>query len=244
MTIYNPQLAELMNNIKNPPKAPTLKTFRDICDGMRTTHDFFILQKEKFEQIYSDTAKSGKFSSAGLKEMRNEFESNFTPIANDIREMFSKEIEKWKAEEQKNAYAVVNKAPTDEQARLLEVVFRRDKVTQAEIEMYAKNFGDNYACASAFRDFAKNKGFYVVYSDFESAEDRIEAIEKASDYLNDMLKGIDRPTTEEYKYMCFFGSDDNGNIYAGSRITAFSDILDKDTAFKPQKVEVSPITED
>ena len=244
MTIYNPQLAELMNNLKNPPKVPSLRTFNDICGAMRTTHDFFILKKEQFEQIYSDAVRSGKLTAAGLKEMKEEFEKALNPMVTTFQNLISQEIEKWKVEEQKNAYAVVNKAPTEEQARLLEVIMKRDKVSQPEIEMWAKQFGDNYACSCAFRDFAKNKGFIVAYSDFTDAEERIAIIEDAYEYLRKMLPAINHANDSSYQAMAFFGVDENGEHYQRSAAAQFAEILDRDSTFKPQTIAVSPISEE
>ncbi|MCR5489551.1 MAG: hypothetical protein K6F03_05750 [Saccharofermentans sp.] len=242
MTIYNPQLAELMNAVKNPPTIPALKSFGEICKAMRTAHDFYMLHVEQFEKIYSDTARAGKLTTAGLKEMRAEFEGAIMPVISKTRDMISNEIEKWKEAELHNTYATVNKAPTEEQARLLEVVLKKDSVSQAELEMLARNFGDNYSCACAFRDFAKKKGYMVAFSDFTDAEDRITDINGAYDYLNNMLAEIHKPSNSSYNLMAFYRTDENGESYEGSLARAYTEALDTDSTFKPQKIEVTPIS--
>lgn len=243
MTIFNPMLAELMSKLKTPPVIPTLRNFSDICGAMRNTHDFFMYQNEQFNTIYSNAVKEGKLTSAGLADMKKEFESAYNQVFNTMRDLIANEIKKWKDAEQKNVYAVVNKAPTEEQARLLEVVCRRQEISQAEVELWAKQFGDNYACSCAFRDFAKNKGFYVAYSNFTNAEERITAIEDATEYLNKMLSVINQSKESSYSAMAFYGVDENGKSYEGSLAHHYAEILEGDSAFKPQTIKIKPIRE-
>lgn len=242
MTIFNPELVELMNEIKKPPMIPTLKSFSEIVDAMRTTHAVLMINRTKFEQIYADAVKSGKLSASGLREMKEEFESAYNSSTKLFRDLLSSEIDKWKNQEQNNAFEVVNKAPSDEQSRALDAIVKRETVSQAEIELWAKNFEDNYLCASAFRDFAKSKGFYVFYSDFTDAEERIKAITDSYERLNSMLKSINQLNNDmSYLALSFYGTDENGNYFKGWSDN-YSAVLDSDSTFKPKTIKVEPIS--
>jgi hypothetical protein len=244
MRTYNPQLAELMSEIDKTPIIPTLRTFGDIVNALRNTHAILMVARDKFESIYSEAVRGGKYSSAGLRDMKEDFEETYKSVADKFIDLISGEIEKWKSQEQKNTYAIVSKAPTEEQARSLSVILTRENISQAEIELWAKSFGDNYACSCSFRDFAKNKGYLVIYSDFTDAEERIEIIEDAYQKLRDMLQNIKTPDNESYKLMVFYGMDNNtGEFFSGTWVDEYIRILDSDTTFKPQTIEIKPISD-
>lgn len=244
MRTFNPQLAELMSELEKSPLNTTLRTFADIVAYMRSTHDIFMLAREKFEKIYSEAVRSGKFTIAGLKDQKEDFENAYHSLCKKFVDILSSEIDKWKSQEQRNAYEVVSKAPTDEQARSLEVIIKRENISQAELEMWAKKFGDNYICSCAFRDYAKRMGYIVLYSDFTDAEERIEVIEDAYAKLQDMLKNISIPENGNYNLLLFYGTNESGNYYSGTWVENYTSILDADSTFKPQKIEVKPITEE
>lgn len=244
MRTFNPQLAELMSELEKSPLNTTLRTFADIVAYMRNTHALLMINREKFERIYSDAVRSGKFTVAGLQDQKEDFEDAYKSLSKKFADIISSEIDKWKSQEQKNAYAVVSKAPTDEQARSLEVILKRDTISQAELEMWAKNFSDNYICSCAFRDYAKRMGYIVLYSDFTDAEERIEVIEDAYAKLQDMLKNISIPENGKYNLLLFYGTNESGNYYSGTWAENYTSILDADSTFKPQKIEVKPITEE
>ena len=246
MRTFNPQLAELMEEIDKTPTISTLRTFADIVNAMRGTHDFLMVARNKFERIYSDAVKGGKYTTAGLRDMKEDFEDAYKSVAKKFTDILLSEIDKWKSKEQRNTFDVVSKAPTDEQAKILNVVLKRESISQAEIEMWAKHFSDNYVCSCSFRDYAKNKGYIVVYSDFTDAEERIETVEKAYNYLKDLIHSIN--TTDEnlsYPHLVFYGkSDETGEHFANTFVDDYIRILDSDTTFKSQTIEVKPITED
>ena len=244
MRTFNPQLAELMSELEKSPLNTTLRTFADIVAYMRNTHALLMINREKFERIYSDAVRSGKFTVAGLQDQKEDFEEAYKSLSKKFADIISSEIDKWKSQEQKNAYAVVSKAPTDEQARSLEVILKRDTISQAELEMWAKNFSDNYICSCAFRDYAKRMGYIVLYSDFTDAEERIEVIEDAYAKLQDMLKNISIPENGNYNLLLFYGTNESGKYYSGTWAENYTSILDADSTFKPQKIEVKPITEE
>lgn len=244
MRTFNPQLAELMSELEKSPLNTTLRTFADIVAYMRSTHALLMISREKFERIYSDAVRSGKFTVAGLQDQKEDFEDAYKSLSKKFADIISSEIDKWKSQEQKNAYAVVSKAPTDEQARSLGVILKRDTIIQAELEMWAKKFSDNYICSCAFRDYAKRMGYIVLYSDFTDAEERIEVIEDAYAKLQDMLKNISIPENGNYNLLLFYGTNESGNYYSGTWAENYTSILDADSTFKPQKIEVKPITEE
>lgn len=245
MRTYNPQLAELMSELEKSPLHATLRTFADIVSYIRTTHEFLMMSRDKFESIYNDALRSGKYTTAGLKDMQADFEDAFKPYCNKFTDMIASEIDTWKSQEQKNAYAVVSKAPTDEQARSLEVILKREHISQAELEMWAKNFSDNYICSCAFRDYAKRMGYLIIYSDFTDAEERIEAIEDAYKKLENMLNNINVSERGNYNLMLFYGMNESGEYYSGTWVDEYIKILDSDSTFKgTQKIEVKPISED
>ena len=244
MRTFNPQLAELMSELEKSPLNTTLRTFADIVSYMRSTHGLLMINREKFERIYSDAVRSGKFTVAGLQDQKEDFEDAYKSLSKKFADIISSEIDKWKSQEQRNAYEVVSKAPTDEQARSLEVIIKRENISQAELEMWAKNFSDNYICSCAFRDYAKRMGYIVLYSDFTDAEERIEVIEDAYAKLQDMLKNISIPENGKYNLLLFYGTNESGNYYSGTWAENYTSILDADSTFKPQKIEVKPITEE
>lgn len=242
MRLYDPELASILENLTKEPIIPTLRTFADIVRTMRETREFLVYQLDNFKALYSKKEKSGKLTKAGLEDMKADFNEAFNPYMSFMKSLISREIDNWKDREQKNVFAVINKAPTDEQARQLEAILKREKISRAELEMWAKGFSDNYLCASAFRDFAEKKGYQIIYSDFTDADDRLEDINNAYEYLNNMLS-IVGATETSYTLLCFYGTDENGNSYDGSMVKAFTERLDRDTTFKAQKIEVKPITE-
>ena len=242
MRMYYPQLAELLGTLENPPRVTAFRSFGEIVSAMRTTRDFIRMGKEKFEKIRSDAVKSGKLTQAGLNDLKADFEDAYIPMSDFLRKGLLTEIDAWKERELKNAFAIVNKAPTDDQVRKLEVILKRDGILQSEVEMWAKEFGDNYLCASAFRDYAKRMGYFLIYSDFTDADERIEAINEAYQYLNEMLSIINKDDSS-YKSLAFYGTDANGNSYEGSAAEQFTKILDADPTFKPQKIEVKLIAD-
>lgn len=244
MRTFNPQLAELMSELEKSPLNTTLRTFADIVAYIRNTHALLMINREKFERIYSDAVRSGKFTVAGLQDQKEDFEDAYKSLSKKFADIISSEIDKWKSQEQRNAYAVVSKAPTDEQARSLEVILKRDTISQAELEMWAKSFSDNYICSCAFRDYAKRMGYLVLYSDFTDAEERIEVIEDAYAKLQDVLKNISIPENGNYNLLLFYGTNESGNYYSGTWAENYTSILDADSTFKPQKIEVKPITEE
>ena len=245
MRTYNPQLVALMEELGKKPTIPTLRTFGDIVKGMRSTHDFVMLARSKFENIYSEAVRGGKYTTAGLRDMKEDFEEFYLSLAKRCSDFISEELEKWKSAEQRNTYAIVSKAPTDEQAKILNVILTRDNISLAEVEMWAKHFGDNYACSCSFRDYAKKNGYMVIYSDFTDAEERIETIEKAYDYLKDLLRSIN--TSDEYlsyPQLVFYGkSSETGEHFNNTYVDEYISILDSDTTFKPQTIEVKPISD-
>ena len=243
MRLFDPELAKILENLDKEPIIPAFKSFADIVTAMRQTHEYLMLQKERFEKLYSEKSHSGKLTKSGLDDFRADFNDAFMPYMSFVRDAIRKEIENWKDREQKNVFAVTNKAPTDDQAKQLEVILKREKISKAELEMWAKNFGSNYLCASAFRDFAEKKGYQIIYSDFTDADDRLTDIENAYEYLNTMLSGIMQPEHSSYNLLAFYGTDENGNSYEGSLAAAYTKALDRDTTFKAQKIEVKPITE-
>jgi len=243
MRTYHPQLAELLSEIEKVPVMPTLRTFGEIVNFMRGNHLLFLQARSKFESIYSNAVQSGKYSTAGLRDIKEDFENTHLSVVKKFQDLILGEIEKWKSNEQRNTFEIVSKAPTEEQSRSLDAVLKRENITKAEIEMWSKNFGDNYACACAFRDFAKKKGFDVVYSDFTDAEERIETIDNAYNYLKDLVKCIN--TTNEnlsYPQLVFYGTNENMEHYKGTWVDDYIRVLDSDSTFKPQKIEVKPIT--
>ena len=242
MRLFDPELAKILENLDKEPIIPAFKTFADIVTAMRQTHEYLMLQKERFEKLYSEKSHSGKLTKSGLDDFRADFNDAFVPYMSFVRDAIRKEIENWKDREQKNVFAVTNKAPTDDQAKQLEVILKREKISKAELEMWAKNFGSNYLCASAFRDYAKRMGYFLIYSDFMDADERIEAINEAYQYLNEMLSIINKDDSS-YKSLAFYGTDANGNSYEGSAADQFTKILDADPTFKPQKIEVKLIAD-
>ena len=102
---YHPQLAELMNEIDKIPVIPTLRTFGEIVNSMRNTHDVLMVARGKFENIYSEAVKSGKYTTAGLRDMKEDFETAYRSITTKFEDLILSEIEKWKSLEQKNTYA-------------------------------------------------------------------------------------------------------------------------------------------
>ena len=242
MRMYYPQLAELLGTLENPPRVTAFRSFGEIVDAMRTTKDFLKIAQDNFEKIRSDAVKSGKLTQAGLNDLKADFDDAFIPLSDFMRTGLLKEIDAWKERELKNAFAIVNKAPTDDQVRKLEVILKRDGILQSEVEMWAKEFGDNYLCASAFRDYARRMGYFLIYSDFTDADERIEAINEAYKYLNEMLSIISQDNST-YKSLAFYGTDENGNSYEGSAAEQYTKILDADPTFKPQKIEVKLIAD-
>ena len=143
-------------------------------------------------------------------------------------------------------YAIVSKAPTDEQAKILNVILTRDDISQAEIELWAKNFADNYACSCSFRDFAKKNGYMVIYSDFTDAEERIQTVDKAYNYLKDLVHSINTSNENlSYPQLVFYGTDsDTGEHFSNTYVDEYIRVLDSDTTFKAeQKIEVKPISQ-
>lgn len=243
---YHPQLAELMSEIDKTPIIPTLRTFGEIVKAMRNTHDVLMVARGKFENIYSEAVKSGKYTTAGLRDMKEDFENAYMSITTKFEDLILSEIEKWKSLEQKNTYAVVSKAPTEEQTRSLNVILTRDDISQAEIELWAKNFSDNYACSCSFRDFAKKKGFMVYYSDFTDVEERIQTMDKAYNYLKELVHNINTADNNlNYPQLVFYGTDkDTGEHYSNTYVDEYIRVLDSDSTFKTQKIEVSQIIGD
>ena len=243
MRMYNPQLAELLGTLENPPKVSTFKTFGEIVDAMRTTRAFLKVGKDKFKEIRADAIKGGKLTKSGLDDLQADFNDAFNPLYDFMRTGLLKEIDNWKERELKNAFAIVNKAPTDDQVRKLEVILKRDGILQSEVEMWAKEFGDNYLCASAFRDYAKRMGYILIFSDFTDADERIQVINEAYNYLTEMLSVINSEESS-YKLLAFYGTNENGESYDGSAAKTYTEILDADPTFKPQKITVKPITDE
>lgn len=246
MRTYNPQLAELMGELEKKPNLPkALNSFGDIVDAMRTTHSFAMIARSRFEKIYSEAVHGGKYTIAGLRDMKEDFEDFYKSLISSMTDFISEEIEKWKGKEQRNTYAVVSKAPSDEQSKLLNVILTRDNISLAEVELWAKHFGDNYVCSCSFRDYAKKLGYMVIYSDFTDAEERIETIEKAYTYIKDLVRSINTSDDNlSYPHLVFYGTDDNGDYYANTYVDDYIKILDADTTFKEQKIEVKPISKD
>ena len=242
---YHPQLAELMSEIDKTPIIPTLRTFGEIVNAMRNTHDVLMIARGKFENIYSEAVKSGKYTTAGLRDMKEDFETAYLSVASKFVDLILSEIEKWKSSEQKNTYAVVSKAPTDEQTRSLSVILTRENISQSEIELWAKSFSDNYACSCSFRDFAERKGYQVVYSDFTDVEERIQTIDKAYTYLKELVRNINTSDNNmNYPQLVFYGTDsDTGEHYSNTYVDEYIRVLDSDSTFKAeQKIEVKPIS--
>lgn len=239
---YNPQLAELMNELEKKPNLPTtLKTFGDIVSAMRTTHSFAMTARSRFEKIYSEAVHGGKYTMAGLRDMKEDFEDFYKSLTTSLTDFISEEIEKWKGKEQRNTYAVVSKAPSDEQAKLLNAILTRNNISLAEVELWAKHFGDNYVCSCSFRDYAEKLGYLVIYSDFTDAEERIETVEKAYTYVKDLLRSINTADKDlSYPQLVFYGIDeDTGTNYANTYVDDYICILDSDSTFKAdQKIEV------
>jgi len=246
MRTFNPQLAELMSELDKVPLKTSLRTFGEIVNAMRTTHAFLMVASDKFQGIYNDAVNSGKYTASGLRDQKEDFENAYKPYCKRFTNMLSEEIDRWKSREQKNAYEVVSKAPSEEQARSLSVILSREDMSQAEMEMWAKNFGDNYICSCAFRDYAKKLGYIVLYSDFTDAEERINIIEDAYERLEDMLSCINASEKGNYKLLVFYGTSDNtGEYFSGTWVDEYTEILDKDATFKAdQKIEVRPMTEE
>lgn len=242
---YHPQLAELMNEIDKTPVIPTLRTFGEIVNTTRNSHDVLMVARGKFENIYSEAVKSGKYTTAGLRDMKEDFETAYFSVASKFVELILSEIEKWKSSEQKNTYAIVSKAPTDEQAKLLNVILTRDNISLAEVELWAKQFGDNYVCSCSFRDYAKKLGYLVIYSDFTDAEERIETIENAYNYIKDLVRSINTSNENlNYPQLVFYGTDEaTGEHYSNTYVDDYIRILDSDSTFKPQEIKVAPITD-
>lgn len=242
---YHPQLAELMSEIDKTPVIPTLRTFGEIVNAMRNSHDVLMIARGKFENIYSEAVKSGKYTTAGLRDMKEDFESAYMSITKRFVELILSEIEKWKSLEQKNTYAIVSKAPSDEQAKLLNVILTRDNISLAEVELWAKQFGDNYVCSCSFRDYAKKLGYLVIYSDFTDAEERIQTIENAYTYLKTLVSSINTSNENlSYPQLVFYGTDeDTGEHYSNTYVDDYIRILDSDSTFKPQEIKVAPITD-
>lgn len=243
MRTYNPQLAELMEELERTPSLPTLRTFGDIVDAMRTTHDFIMLARDKFESVYSEAVKGGKYTMAGLRDMKEDFEEFYLSVTKKMTDFISEEIEKWKSKEQRNTFDVVSKAPSDEQSKILNVILTRDDISLAEVELWAKRFSDNYACSCSFRDYAKKLGYMVIYSDFTDAEERIETIDKAYNYLKDLMRSITTSDDDlSYPHLVFYGkSTDTGDHFENTYVDDYIRILDADKTFKEQTIEVKPI---
>ena len=241
MRLYDPELAKILEKLDKKPILPTLRTFADIAKTLRETHEFLIYRKDEFEKLYTEKVNSGKFSKSGLNDMRADFDDAFNGYRDTIADAVRREIESWKDIEQRDAFAVVNKAPTDDQARQLETILKRDSISKSELEMWAKSFGANYLCASAFRDFAKRNGYLIVYSDFTDADERLENINKAYEYLNTMLSGIDKPSSDSYQSLAFYGTDENGEYYKGTLADVYTESLDRDPTFKHQKIDIKEI---
>ncbi len=242
---YHPQLAELMNEIDKTPVIPTLRTFGEIVNTTRNSHDVLMVARGKFENIYSEAVKSGKYTTAGLRDMKEDFETAYRSITTKFVDLILGEIEKWKSLEQKNTYAIVSKAPSDEQAKLLNVILTRDNISLAEVELWAKQFGDNYVCSCSFRDYAKKLGYLVIYSDFTDAEERIQTIENAYTYLKTLVSSINTSNENlSYPQLVFYGTDkDTGEHYSNTYVDDYIRILDSDSTFKPQEIKVAPITD-
>lgn len=241
---YHPQLAELMNEIDKTPVIPTLRTFGEIVNAMRNTHDILMVARSKFETIYSEAVKSGKYTTAGLRDMKEDFESAYMSITKKFEDLILGEIDKWKSLEQKNTYAVVSKAPTEEQTRSLSVVLTRENISQAEIELWAKSFADNYACSCSFRDYAEKKGYSVYYSDFTDVEERIQTIDTAYNYLKELVHNINTADNNmTYPQLVFYGTDkDTGEHFSNTYVDEYIRVLDSDSTFRnEQKIEVKRI---
>lgn len=242
MRLFDPDIAEILSRLEKEPLLPTLRTFADIVKTMRDTHDFLSYQKEQFEQKLAEKQASGRFTASGINDLRADFNDAFKPYSDLVIGAIRKEIDNWKDREQKNLFAVINKAPTDEQARKLEVVLKRDNISKSELELWARNFGDNYLCASAFRDFAERKGYLIVYSDFTDADERIEDINTAYEYLNTRLSEVTTPNANvNYQGLAFYGTDENGEHYKGTLADIYTESLDRDSTFKPQSIDIKPI---
>lgn len=245
MRLYDPDIAEILSRLDKEPLLPTLRSFADIVKTMRDTHDFLSYQKEQFEQKLAEKKSSGRFTMSGINDLRADFDDAFKPYSDFVISAIRTEIDNWKDREQKNLYAIINKAPTDDQARKLEVVLKRDKVSMSELELLARNFGDNYLCASVFRDFAEKKGYHVIYSDFTDADERIEDINTAYEYLNTRLSEVATPKKNiGYQGLAFYGTDENGDHYKGTLADIYTESLDRDSTFKPQTIDITPIESD
>ena len=245
MRLFDPDISEIIGRLSKRPTVPVLKTFADIVKTMRETNAFLTYQKEQFEDKLNEKRYSGKFTQSGLNDLRADFEEAYKPYFELITSIIRKEVDTWKDREQKNLYAIINKAPTDDQARQLEVIFKRDEISKSELEFWAKGFGDNYLCASAFRDFAKKKGYLVVYSDFTDADERLEDINKAYEFLISRLSEIDTLKNGiSYQGLAFYGMTEDGEYFTGTPADVYIECLDFDSTFKPQKIMITPISEE
>ena len=244
MRTYYPQLVELLNSLEKEPITPTLRTFKSIMDYVRDNREFFLIHKKEFEKIYPDAVNKGKLTPSGLADLKADFNDAYNNFKKLICDQIKGQIKLWKENELRNAFEVVNKAPTDDQARKLEVILKRENLSASEVELWAKEFGSNYLCASAFRDYAEKQGYIISFSDFTDVDDRLSDINNANDYLLEMINVIDQNDLS-YKQMCFFGSDDNGNPYEGTLAAEYVKVLDRDVTFKgEQKIEVKRKDED
>lgn len=244
MRMYDPDIANIISNLNNKPTFTAFKSFADVIKPMREIHGFLTSQREQFETKYNEKRFGGKFTMSGLNDLRADFEDAYKPVRALLVDDFKAKLDDWKDREQKNLYAIINKAPTDDQARQLEVVLKRDNISKTELELWAKGFGDNYLCASAFRDYAERKGYLIVYSDFTDADERLEDINKAYEFINSRLPEIDVSNADlSYTGLTFFGTDEDGEYYQNSFLDAYIDCLDSDPTFKPQTIDIKPIVD-
>ena len=244
MRLFDPDIARILERLEREPATTTVKTFADIVKVLRDAHVFLTEQREQFERLYNEKRFSGRFTQSGLNDLRADFEDAYKPFYELLTRQIKNSIENWKDREEKNLYAITNKAPTDDQAKKLEVVLKRDNISKTELEMWARDFGDNYLCASAFRDFAERKGYQVIYSDFTDADTRLEDINKAYEFINSRLADIDVSNADiSYTGLTFYGTDESGAYYQNGFLDAYIECLDADPTFKPQTIEIKPIVE-
>lgn len=244
MRMYDPDIANIISNLNNKPTFTAFKSFADVIKPMREIHVFLTSQREQFETKYNEKRFGGKFTMSGLNDLRADFEDAYKPVKALLVDDFRAKLDEWKDREQKNLYAIINKAPTDDQARQLEVVLKRDNISKTELELWARNFGDNYLCASAFRDFAQRNGYLIVYSDFTDADERLEDINKAYEFINSRLPEIDVSNPDlSYTGLTFYGTDEDGEYYQNGFLDAYVECLDSDPTFKPQTIDIKPIVD-
>ena len=51
MRLFDPELAKILENLDKEPIIPAFKSFADIVTAMRQTHEYLMLQKERFEKL-------------------------------------------------------------------------------------------------------------------------------------------------------------------------------------------------